>query len=133
MSIITGMGGNAGTQTVSIIIRNIAIGKVELKDSIHLLKKQIFLDFVNGASIGLITGTIISIIYGNIYLGVIVILAMIANLIISGICGTLIPLVLKKIKLDPALSSTIFLTAVTDVLGFFIFLSLANVFLPYLI
>ena len=133
MSIITGMGGNAGTQTVSIIIRNIAIGKVELKDSIHLLKKQILLDFINGASIGLITGTIISLIYGNIYLGIIVILAMIANLTISGICGTLIPLILKKIKLDPALSSTIFLTAVTDVLGFFIFLSLANVFLPYLI
>ena len=133
MSIITGMGGNAGTQKVSIIIRNIAMKKVELKDSLHLLKKQIFLDLINGLTIGTITGTIISIIYGNFYLGIIVVLAMSINLAISGICGTLIPLLLNKMKIDPALSSTIFLTTATDVLGFFVFLSLANVFLPYLI
>ena len=133
MSIITGMGGNAGTQTVSIIIRNIAMKKVELKDSLHLLKKQIFLDLINGLSIGTITGLVISVVYGNYYLGIIVVLAMSINLIISGICGTLIPLLLNKMKIDPALSSTIFLTTATDVLGFFVFLSLANVFLPYLI
>lgn len=133
MSIITGMGGNAGTQTVSIIIRNIAMKKVELKDSLHLLKKQILLDLINGLSIGAITGLVISIVYGNYYLGIIVILAMAINLVISGICGTLIPLILDKIKVDPAISSTIFLTTATDVLGFFVFLSLANIFLPYLI
>ena len=133
MSIITGMGGNAGTQTVSIIIRNIARGKVELKDAWHLLGKQVLLGVINGAIIGLVTGTIVCIIYGNIYLGIIVFLAMIANLVISGICGILIPLVLEKMKIDPALSSSIFLTTATDVLGFFIFLSLAKIFLPYLI
>lgn len=133
MSIITGMGGNAGTQTVSIIIRNIAMGKVELKDAMPLLVKQIFLGIINGGTIGLVTGIIVWSIYGNIYLGIIVFLAMIANLIISGVCGTLIPLLLHKIKIDPALSSTIFLTTATDVLGFFIFLSLANLFLPHLI
>lgn len=133
MSIVTGMGGNAGTQTVSIIIRNIAMRKVEFKDAGYLLGKQLLVNLVNGATIGAITGLIISVIYNNFYLGIIVFLAMIANLIISGICGILIPLVLAKIKLDPALSSTIFLTTATDVLGFFVFLSLANVFLPYLI
>lgn len=133
MSIITGMGGNAGTQTVSIIIRNIAMGKVELKDAWKLLGKQILLGLINGAVIGLVTGIIVSIIYGNMYLGVIVLLAMTANLIISGICGILIPLILQKLKIDPALSSSIFLTTATDVLGFFVFLSLAKVFLPYLI
>ena len=133
MSIVTGMGGNAGTQTVSIIIRNIAMKKVELKDSLPLLKKQMLLGLINGACIGAITGVIVTIIYSNIYLGIILFLAMIANLIISGICGILIPLVLNKMKIDPALSSTIFLTTVTDVLGFFVFLSLANIFLPHLI
>lgn len=133
MSIITGMGGNAGTQTVSIIIRNIAMGKVELKDAIHLLKKQIWLGIINGTIIGLVTGILVSAIYGNIYLGIIVLLAMIANQTISGICGILIPLILQKLNIDPALSSSIFLTTATDVLGFFIFLSLANLFLPYLI
>ena len=133
MSIITGMGGNAGTQTASIIIRNIAMGKVELKDAWRLLGKQILLALINGSIIGLVTGAIITLIYGNIYLGLIVFLAMIANQMIAGICGILIPLLLNKIKIDPALSSSIFLTMTTDVLGFFIFLSLAKLFLPYLV
>lgn len=133
MSIVTGMGGNAGTQTVSIIIRNIAMGKVELKDALHLIVKQIAIGLINGAIIGIATGTIVTIIYGNIYLGLIIFLAMIANLVISGICGILIPLGLHKLKIDPALSSSIFLTTATDVLGFFIFLSLANLFLTHLV
>ena len=111
MSIVTGMGGNTGTQTVSIIIRNIAMGKVDLKDAFYLIKKQILVGMINGAVIGIVTGIIICIIYGNIYLGIIIFVAMIANLVISGICGTLIPLVLRKLKIDPALSSSIFLTS----------------------
>lgn len=133
MSIVTGMGGNAGTQTVSIIIRNIAMGKVELKDSFRLVIKEIILGLFNGAIIGILTGIIVTLIYGNYYLGIIIFLSMIGNLIISGICGILVPLVLAKLKLDPALASSIFLTTATDVLGFFIFLSLAQVFLPKLI
>lgn len=133
MSIVTGMGGNAGTQTVSIIIRNIAMGKVELKDSLRLVIKEIILGLFNGAVIGILTGIIVTLIYGNYYLGIIIFLSMIGNLIISGICGILVPLILSKLKLDPALASSIFLTTATDVLGFFIFLSLAQVFLPKLI
>ncbi len=133
MSIVTGMGGNAGTQTVSIIIRNIAMGKVELKDSLRLVIKEIILGLFNGAIIGILTGIIVTLIYGNCYLGIIIFLSMIGNLVISGICGILVPLVLAKLKLDPALASSIFLTTATDVLGFFIFLSLAQVFLPKLI
>ena len=114
MSIITGMGGNAGTQTISIIIRNIAMGKVSLKDSWHLLGKEILLGVIDGAVIGIVTSGIVSIMYGNYYLGI------------------LIPLILQKLKIDPALSSSIFLTTATDVLGFFIFLSLAKVFLVHL-
>ena len=133
MSIVTGMGGNAGTQTVSIIIRNIAMGKVELKDRLRLVIKEIILGLFNGAIIGILTGIIVTLIYGNCYLGVIIFLSMIGNLVISGICGILVPLILAKLKLDPALASSIFLTTATDVLGFFIFLSLAQVFLPKLI
>ena len=132
MSIITGMGGNAGTQTISIIIRNIAMGKVSLKDSWHLLGKEILLGVIDGAVIGIVTSGIVSIMYGNYYLGIIAFLAMVANLIISGVSGILIPLILQKLKIDPALSSSIFLTTATDVLGFFIFLSLAKIFLVHL-
>ena len=133
MSMVTGMGGNAGTQTVSVIVRNIAMGKIKLKDSLRVLIKQCIVDVFNGIVIGLITGIAVYAIYHNVYLGIIIFLAMIANLVISGFCGTLIPLVLAKMKIDPALSSSIFLTTATDVLGFFIFLSLANIFLPHLI
>ena len=133
MSIVTGMGGNAGTQTVSIIIRNLAMGKVKFDEVGHLLLKEIFLGLINGAIIGLVTGLIVAVIYNSIYLGIIIFLSMIGNLIISGFFGLIIPLALEKLKVDPALSSSIFLTTATDVLGFFLFLSLANMFLPKLL
>lgn len=133
MSMVTGMGGNAGTQTVSIIIRNIAMGNIELKDALPQLKKEILLGLVNGLVIGIITGIAVGMIYQSVYLGIIILLAMVGNLIVSGIFGLLVPLVLQKLKVDPALSSSIFLTTATDVLGFFIFLSLANLFISYLV
>ena len=133
MSIVTGMGGNAGTQTVSIIIRNLAMGKVKFKEVGHLILKEVLLGVINGAIIGLVTGIIVALIYQNMYLGLIIFLAMIGNLIISGFFGLVIPIVLEKLKVDPALSSSIFLTTATDVLGFFLFLSLASIFLSKLV
>ena len=133
MSMVTGMGGNAGTQTVSIIIRNIAMGNIELKDALPQLKKEVLLGLVNGLVIGIITGIAVGMIYKSVYLGIIILLAMVGNLIVSGIFGLLVPLVLQKLKVDPALSSSIFLTTATDVLGFFIFLSLANLFISHLV
>ncbi len=133
MSMVTGMGGNAGTQTVSIIIRNIAMGNIELKDALPQLKKEVLLGLVNGLVIGIITGIAVGMIYNSVYLGIIILLAMVGNLIVSGIFGLLVPLVLQKLKVDPALSSSIFLTTATDVLGFFIFLSLANLFISHLV
>ena len=133
MSIVTGMGGNAGTQTVSIIIRNLAMGKVKFKEVGHLILKEVILGLINGAIIGLVTGIIVALIYHNMYLGLIIFLAMIGNLIISGFFGLVIPIVLEKLKVDPALSSSIFLTTATDVLGFFLFLSLASIFLSKLV
>ena len=133
MSIVTGMGGNAGTQTVSIIIRNLAMGKVKFKEVGHLILKEVILGLINGAIIGLVTGIIVALIYHNMYLGIIIFLAMIGNLIISGFFGLVIPIVLEKLKVDPALSSSIFLTTATDVLGFFLFLSLASIFLSKLV
>ena len=127
------MGGNAGSQTLSIMIRNIALGEIHFKDCWPALKKEICVGFINGLMTGIITGIIVYGLYGNVYLGIIICIAMIGNLIISGIFGFLIPVALKAMHLDPALASSIFLTTATDILGFFIFLELANVFLPYLI
>ena len=133
MTIVTGMGGNAGSQTLSIMIRSIALGEIEFKDCWPALRKEISVGFCNGLIIGAITGAIVSILYGNMYLGLIIMAAMLGNICVSAFCGFLIPVVLKGLKLDPALASHIFLTATTDILGFFIFLSLANMFMPLLL
>lgn len=133
MTIVTGMGGNAGSQTLSIMIRNIALGEIHFKDCWPALKKEIFVGLINGFITGIITGAIVYVLYGNLYLGIIICIAMIGNLIISGVFGFIIPVTLKAMHLDPALASSIFLTTATDILGFFIFLELANLFLPYLI
>lgn len=133
MTIISGMGGNAGSQTLSVAIRGITLGEINLKDDWKMVFKEILLGMLDGALIGLITGIIVSLRYGNAYLGVVTIMAMIGNLIIAGIGGYLIPLILEKIGQDPALSSSIFLTTLTDTFGFFIFLGLAKLFLPLLV
>lgn len=133
MTIIAGMGGNAGSQTVSIIIRSLAMGKVKFNEVKKLVLKEVIVGVINGAAVGVITGIVVSIIYSNVYLGLIIFLAMIGNLIISGFFGLIIPIILEKLKVDPAISSSIFLTTATDVLGFFLFLGLASLFLPKLI
>lgn len=133
MPIVTGMGGNAGSQTLAIVIRSIALGEVDSKKNWKLVFKQIILGLINGAAIGIITGIILYFKYDNPYLGLIIFIAMVANLIIAGLFGFLIPLILKKLGVDPALASSIFLTTITDVCGFFIFLGLARIFLPLLI
>ncbi|MDD3339341.1 MAG: magnesium transporter [Lachnospiraceae bacterium] len=133
MPIVTGMGGNAGTQTLSIMIRSIALGEVSLKECWKPLVKEALLGIINGAAVGAVTGVIVYFLYGNMFLGVIIFAAMICNMLIAGVCGFVIPLVLKALHADPALASSIFLTTATDVFGFFIFLMLAQVFLPLLI
>lgn len=132
MTIISGMGGNAGTQTMSLVLRAITLGKIEMRKDWYIVFKEILLGMIDGAVIGLVTGLVLAMKYGNAYLGLIVLIAMIGNLIVAGIFGFLIPLAVKAVGADPALSSSIFLTTATDVLGFFIFLGLATIFLPYL-
>ena len=127
------MGGNAGSQTQSILVRQIATDKVDFKRNWKSFVKEIFLGIINGTVNGLITAVIVIILYHNIFLGVITIIAMIGNLVVAGIFGFLVPVVLDKFGADPAVSSSIFVTTATDVLGFFIFLGLANIFLPMLI
>ena len=132
MTIVSGMGGNAGTQTMSIMVRELSNGDVDFKENWKSFVKEILLGVVDGAVTGLVTGIIVSLVYGNTFLGVIIFLAMIGNLMVSGVFGFLVPLILDKMHADPALASSIFVTTATDVLGFFIFLGLAKAFLPVL-
>lgn len=134
MPIVAMMGGNAGNQTLSVVIRGIALGEVTLnRESWRLILKQITLGLINGAVLGLFTGIVLYFIYGNLYLGLIIFLSMTLNIVIAGLFGFLIPLGLKLLGVDPALASAVFLTTATDIFGFFVFLGLAKVFINYLV
>ncbi len=133
MTIVSGMGGNAGTQTMSILVRELSQEDINLKDSFKAFIKELLLGIVNGAATGAATGVIVSVVYGNPFLGVIVFFAMIGNLLVAGLFGFIVPVFLKKINADPAIASSIFVTTATDVLGFFIFLGLASAFMTYLV
>ncbi len=132
MTIISGMGGNAGTQTLSILVRQLAQKDLTFRECWKPFCKELLLGLIDGASTGLVTGIIVSLMYGNAWLGVIAFIAMIGNMLVSSVFGFLVPLILEKCHADPAVSSSIFVTTATDVLGFFIFLGLAKLFLPLL-
>lgn len=133
MSIVTGMGGNAGNQSLNVVVRGIALGELDFKKSWPMVFREMLVGISQGAIIGFFAGVILYLKVGNIMFGVIIFLAMIMNMLIATSFGFLIPLVIKRFNFDPALGSSILLTASTDIFGFFIFLSLAKLFLPYLI
>ena len=133
MPIVAALGGNTGNQTLSLVIRKITLGELSLKEDWKLVTKEISLAFVNGAIMGLIAGTVMGLRYGNFYLGVVMLMAMLVNITVAGISGFFIPLILKALKIDPALASSIFLTATTDICGYLAFLGLARIFLPLII
>ena len=132
MSIVTGMGGNAGNQSLSVVVRGIALGELDFKKSWPLVFREMLVGITQGAIIGVLAGIILYMKVGNIMFGVIIFIAMVMNMLIATSFGFLIPLIIKRFNFDPALGSSIFLTASTDIFGFFIFLSLAKLFLPYL-
>lgn len=133
MPIVAGMGGNAGTQTLAIVVRGLALGDLKWGENKLRILKECLVGVADGAATGLIAGVIIYWMYGNFYLSLIILVAMIANLVVAGFFGFLVPLLLKAVNADPAVASSIFITTATDVFGFFIFLGLAQTLLPYLL
>jgi len=131
-SIVAGQSGNSATQTLTVIVRGVALGEVELKDAWRAMLREAGLGILNGAAIGLIVGLGAWIWRGRPALGFIIAAAMIGDMIAGGIAGALVPLTLKAFKLDPALASAVIVTTVTDCVGFGLFLGLATLFLPYL-
>jgi len=132
MPIIAGQGGNAGMQTVTIVTRGIALGEVPKGEGWGLLFKEGILGLLNGIVIGAVVGLVAFLWKGEPLLGLVAFLAMLLNMLAAGIAGTVIPLTLRALRLDPALASSIFLTTVTDVLGFAFLFLLARLILPEL-
>ena len=129
MPIVASMGGNAGTQSLTVVVRQLALGDIAKHDAYRTIKKEVILSLANGLFFAIIMGLIASIWFDKGMLGVVIALSMIINLLSAGFFGSMVPLLLKKMEVDPAIGSTVILTTVTDVVGFFSFLGLATVIL----
>ena len=125
LPVVAGQGGNAGAQTLTVIIRDMALGEISKGDGRKALFKEVLLGVGNGLVIGVIVGVCSYFWKGDLSLGVVVAIAMLLNMVAAGISGVMVPYTLKTLKIDPALASSIMVTTVTDVAGFFFFLGLA--------
>lgn len=129
MPIVPLLGGNAGNQTLTVMVRGIALGELSWANSRKALVKEVLVGAVNGIVVGVLVGLVAYAWKGEPLLGAILTLAMMGTLLVAAVMGTLIPLSLRWLKVDPALASSVFLTTATDVAGFLLFLGLGAAFL----
>ena len=132
MPVVAGMGGNAAMQTLTVIVRGIALGELTFANSRKALFKEAAVGLANGVSVGIVAALVVWIWKGSPWLGAVIGVAMIINMFVAATAGTLIPLGLRAAKVDPALASSVFITTLTDVFGFLSFLGLATLVLKYL-
>ncbi len=129
MPIVASMGGNAGTQSLTVAVRAIATKDLTTANVWRVIRREVLVGLVNGLAFAIVMAIVGIIWFGSPMLGVVLFLAMVINMVVAGFAGTVIPVILDKLKIDPALASGAFVTTVTDVVGFFAFLGLAAVML----
>jgi magnesium transporter len=128
MPIVASMGGNAGTQTLTVAVRALALKELTPSNAMRILTREVGVGTINGLVFGIAVGAVAAVIFDP-FIGGVLFCALLANLVTAGLAGMLIPLALDRLKVDPAVSAGVFLTAVTDVVGFFAFLGLAQLVL----
>ncbi|MDK4615226.1 magnesium transporter, partial [Kingella kingae] len=129
MPIVAGIGGNSGNQTITMIVRAMANAQISTAQAARLLKKEVGVALVNGLIWGSVMGLVSWLLYSSVGIGLVMVAAMTLNLLLAAVLGVLIPVAMEKLGCDPALGSSVLITAVTDSGGFLIFLGLATVFL----
>ena len=129
MPIVAGMGGNAATQTLAVLVRGIALKQISLRTAFKTLKNEVGAGFINGLINGFLVAFVVLVKDHDVKIAIILALAMVINMIVAATFGTLVPLIMAKLRKDPATSATIFITTATDVLGFLAFLGLATIIL----
>ena len=129
MPIVASMGGNAGTQTLTVAVRALAMKELTPANAMRVIGKELLVGAFNGLIFAVLIGVVAWVWFGIPALGVVIGLAMIVNMLVAGLAGTTIPLALERLRIDPAVASSVFLTTVTDVVGFFVFLGLAALIL----
>ena len=129
MPIVASMGGNAGTQTLTVVVRQLTLGDISTVDAKRIIIKEVSISLLNGFLFAIIIGVIATFWFNIENLGFVIALSMVINLLMAGFFGATIPLLLERLNVDPAIGSTVILTTVTDVVGFFSFLGLATIIL----
>lgn len=129
MPIVASMGGNAGTQTMTVAVRAIATRELNANNTWRTLNREFMVSVLNGSALAIVAGLVVWIWFGNATLSLVFASAMIFNLIVAALSGLLVPVTLERIGVDPAISSSVFVTTITDVVGFFAFLGLAAIIL----
>ena len=133
LPVVASQGGIGGTQTVTLVVRSMALGEVPRRLGLRLLRRELALGFVHGVSLGVVVGIVVYLWKGNFTLGAVLGLAMMGNMLVAGMFGAGVPLLLRQLKMDPAVSSAVFVTTFTDVIGFVLFLGLAAIFVQRLV
>jgi magnesium transporter len=128
MTIVAAQGGNAGIQTLTVIVRGLALGEVSLKHAKRVLFKELRIALGNGLILGCIAGSIAYLWEGNPLLGGVLALALVVNLVVAAFVGSMVPFTLSRLGIDPAVASNVFVTACTDICGFFSFLGILTLF-----
>lgn len=129
MPIVAGMGGNAGTQSLAIVVRGIALGEIPRHQRMRLVVKEMSVGLINGFLNGVIVAIVVYALRGTLLIGVVLGVSMVINMVVAGLFGAVVPIVLRAFKIDPAIASTVFVTTATDISGFFTFLGLATLVL----
>jgi len=132
MPMIAGQGNNAGVQTATIVVRSLALGEVHLRDTFRLLRKEVQMGMIKGATFGTVLGLVAWLWKGNATLGVVAGVALFLNMIVAGLGGVLMPMALRRLGIDPATVAGVFDTVLTDIMGFLIFLGLATLLIDQL-
>jgi len=128
MPIVAGMGGNAATQTMAVTVRALATNQLTESNTVRMIMREIVIAMANGVGLGVIMAIGCQLVYHDLALSLVLFAAMVINNINAGLSGVLIPVGMEKLRIDPAVTSTVFVTTMTDVIGFFSFLGLAAVF-----
>jgi magnesium transporter len=133
LPVVAGVGGNGGIQTLTVITRAIALGEIEFSSGLRAVGKEMWVGLVVGAAAGLISGAVAYALHGKFFMGVVLLLAMMVTMVTASLFGAAVPLILKALRLDPALGSGIIVTFAADALGFFSFLGIATLLLDRLV
>lgn len=125
MPIVASLGGNAATQTMAVAVRALAVNQLTKSNTGRIIMRELRLALLNGATVALLTGIGTAIFFGDVILGLVIMVAILVNVIIAGMTGVIIPVVLDRLDQDPAVASSVFVTMITDSMGFLVFLGLA--------